>query len=267
MNIVTYDDCDIDEITRAEMCEIVCKITIPDIQEILDETTLPEIYYDVPRSHWAYEYIYITSMLYETHGDGNGYFRPDDLCTYGEFLKTILAVAGWGKYKIKTDDVFPFNYYGIAKINNLTIERNKLNSPINVNDVFLLTYEAMTMNTLKKNGYGGITTIEPSAINRIFEYDCFLGHADDIGTLSNNVQDRLNLNLPSDLGNNYLICYYQTDDMGENNVSVVYSIISKDLYLELYACELFYSAQREEKNRIPILSQLYFVFDEGELAT
>lgn len=49
---------------------------------------------DLPKNHWAYQYITYLSEKNVLSGDGNGKFRPDDTVTRCEFIKMIDATFG-----------------------------------------------------------------------------------------------------------------------------------------------------------------------------
>ncbi len=80
-----------------------------------DTSNLPELTFsDLPRDHWAYEYVKIMSATGIISGYPDNTFRPNDTFSRAAFAKLLALSAGWDYYEgndVVYRDVQPFDWY------------------------------------------------------------------------------------------------------------------------------------------------------------
>lgn len=95
-----------------------------------DEFFEEMIFNDVPKTHWASEYISYLSQREIMFASGDGYFYPDRYVTFEEFLETVLRVSlgkldidnlsGEGFIKVlEKNEVFKEGEIGIEKLSKI----------------------------------------------------------------------------------------------------------------------------------------------------
>jgi len=96
-------------VTRAEMATIICNM----MDEVDDAANTEGAFTDVPKSHWASEYISKAVSLGIISGYGDGRFGPDDTVTYEQALTMIVSFVGLSDAAIKYGG-YPDGYIFVA---------------------------------------------------------------------------------------------------------------------------------------------------------
>lgn len=82
------------ELTRAEMSVIVCNIVLHSLS-VYDGDI---IFSDVPKEHWACDYVSAAFDLGIFSGYGDESFRPDSFLTYEEAVKVLIQIMGYDAF-------------------------------------------------------------------------------------------------------------------------------------------------------------------------
>ena len=134
-------------ITRAEMAAIIVRMMgyENDAKKIRGITD----YYDVDSDHWASGYVNAATDLEIIHGDGDGYFRPEDNVLYEEAIKMVVEAAGYGALARKRGG-YPDGYINVADDKNLTKNISVIEGEDAVRSaVAMMVYEAMQDQVVK----------------------------------------------------------------------------------------------------------------------
>lgn len=115
-------------ITRAEFAKMTASVLN---LQTLSGTEEKQLFYDLPKSHWAAASVSALHGLGVVHGDENGYFHPDDPVTGQEALKILVSALG---YTIAAQDIggYPNGFWQMAVRLNL-LENVSLNQTQNLN--------------------------------------------------------------------------------------------------------------------------------------
>ena len=115
-------------------------------------------FYDVPKTHWAYNEISNLAEMGYIAGSGNKMFNPDTAITKGEAYKILLSVMGYGVYA-EYNGGFPTGYNEVA--NRIGITKGVSNSEkLIMSDMFYLLYNAMKTDVCDSSISGGNVVYE-----------------------------------------------------------------------------------------------------------
>lgn len=95
-----------DYITRAEFAKVVTKLVDIDASNYAGSNSP---FTDLPRDHWAFNYILFSSDMGYVNGDGNGHFYPENSITFNEAVKILVCVLGFGG-EAEKDGGYPVGY-------------------------------------------------------------------------------------------------------------------------------------------------------------
>ena len=109
-------------------------------------------FYDVPKTHWAYNEISNLAEMGIINGSGNKMFRPDTTITKGEAYKILLSAMGYGLYA-EHNGGFPTGYIKVANRIDLTNGVSG-NENLIMSDMFYLIYNAMKTDVMEPVSYG-----------------------------------------------------------------------------------------------------------------
>ncbi|MBO5008372.1 MAG: S-layer homology domain-containing protein [Clostridia bacterium] len=99
-------------------------------------------YYDVPKTHWAYDEICALTDNGVLSGNGNKLFRPDDVITAPEAYKMLLTAMGYGIYA-EYNGGYPAGYFAAASKADIDVTAN---GELTVADMFLILFNGMKAN-------------------------------------------------------------------------------------------------------------------------
>ncbi len=109
------------------------------------ESTVKRLFSDVDESHWAYENIRDVMITGSIKGYGDGTFRPENIVSYNEAVKVILAVCGYDPYA-QSNGGWPDGYIKLATRFNLNRGISATGDmPMSRMDVATLIYNAFTL--------------------------------------------------------------------------------------------------------------------------
>lgn len=141
------------EVTRADFVAAVARLIGKDVYGGSNV-----YFYDVPKTHWAYNEISNMAELGFVNGAGNKMFKPDTSITKGEAYKILLSVMGYGVYA-EYNGGFPLGYIELA--NKIELTKGVSNSEkLIMSDMFYLIYNAMKTDVLEPSVSGGNMTYE-----------------------------------------------------------------------------------------------------------
>lgn len=141
------------EVTRADFVAAVAKLIG---KNVYDGSNV--YFYDVPKTHWAYNEISNFAEMGFINGSGHKMFKPDVTITKGEAYKILLSVMGYGVYA-EYNGGFPLGYIEIA--NKIEITKGVSNSDkLIMSDMFYLLYNAMKTDVCESSVSGGNVVYE-----------------------------------------------------------------------------------------------------------
>ena len=105
-----------DTITRAEVAVVLCRLLG---QENKGDTSGSSTFTDVPRTHWAFNYIAQATDEGMVNGYGDGRFGPSDPVTYEQVITMLVSAWGWGDLAMEQGG-YPSGYLQVAEEFNLT---------------------------------------------------------------------------------------------------------------------------------------------------
>ncbi len=136
------------DVTRADFVAAVARLMG---KKIYGGTNV--YFYDVPKTHWAYNEISNLAELGFINGSGNKMFNPDVAIAKGEAYKILLSAMGYGAYA-EYNGGFPAGYIDVA--NRIDITKGVSNSDkLTMSDMFYLIYNAMKTNVFEATVSGG----------------------------------------------------------------------------------------------------------------
>lgn len=151
-------------ITRAEAAAYLCMIV--DVYE--DSKANPHgytrtvVFEDLDEYHWAYDFIRMQWQLSGDwgdrimQGDGNGVVRPDDNCTYGEFVKLIVSALGWYPIVLQNGG-YPDGFFYVAdRLGVYPLNEASKDSFITKEDAIILIYNAVKAPMFGRKVYGHV---------------------------------------------------------------------------------------------------------------
>jgi len=124
------------EVTRADFAASVARLIDKRVYE--GENVY---FYDVPKTHWAYNEISNLAELGIINGSGTKMFYPDTVITKNEAYKIMLSVMGYGLYA-EYSGGFPTGYIKIANRINITRGLSK-SDKMTMSDMIYIVYNAM----------------------------------------------------------------------------------------------------------------------------
>ena len=144
-------------------------------------------FYDVPRTHWAYNEISNMAELGFINGSGNKVFNPDAAITKGEAYKILLSVMGYGAYA-EFNGGFPAGYIDVASRVEITKGVSNGNKLL-MSDMFYLLYNAMKANVMEPSVSGsGVVYEEKEGESLLSVYrDLYYGEGVVLGANSDTV--------------------------------------------------------------------------------
>lgn len=117
-------------------------------------------YYDVPKTHWAYNGICALTEKGIVNGVGNKLFKPDDSITYDEAYKILLSVLGYKEYAEEKGG-YPAGYNRVANVTGLSKDVEGTGD-ITLGDSFTLFYNAMITEVFDATVFGDEPVYEVS---------------------------------------------------------------------------------------------------------
>lgn len=84
-------------ITRAEFCTVVCRALGLEnaVPELPGNSQTDNIFKDVPKDHWAINYIAVAAGNKIVSGMGDGTFEPESNVTYEQAVKMLIVALGY----------------------------------------------------------------------------------------------------------------------------------------------------------------------------
>ena len=132
------------EVTRADFAAAVARLIGMNVYGGADV-----YFYDVPKTHWAYNEISNLAELGVINGSSNKMFEPDIAITKGEAYKILLSVMGYDIYA-ENNGGFPTGYLMIA--NRIGVADGVSNNEnILMSDMFYLIYNAMKTDIMESS--------------------------------------------------------------------------------------------------------------------
>ncbi len=154
-----------DDLSRAEFAQLLCRAR--NLQPIAASS-----FTDVPDNHWANGVIGAVAAAGFMNGYGDGSFRPDELVTANETIKSLVCMIGYGAVA-EYEGGWPIGYQVVAA-------RKSISSGISLSGDKMVTREsaikllanALETNILIGQIYAGTKTIyeEQSGRNILSEY-------------------------------------------------------------------------------------------------
>lgn len=108
-----------DKITRAEIAKLL--VLAGDLDEQLKNSKDNEIFSDVSKSHWAFDFINVAYNNDYIEGNGDGTFSPDNNVTYAEAITMVVRMLGYTT-AVEAKGEWPDNY--IKKAQSLKLLSN-----------------------------------------------------------------------------------------------------------------------------------------------
>lgn len=115
-------------------------------------------YYDVPQTHWAYDWICALTERGILNGDGAKMFYPNEPIKLSEAYKIILSALGYKEYASASGG-FPNGYTTTATKLELS-DGISSGEKLTLGDSFKLLYNAMKVNIMRPTAGGAISNYE-----------------------------------------------------------------------------------------------------------
>jgi len=246
---------DVEYITRAEMAEIMCKLTNRKFDARWDPYRYsPIAFLDVNKEHWAYEYINDLLTLQIVQGYGDETFRPDIFCTYYEFVKTLLCVLDASFYNQSMENSKSLYDYANEHL-NLDVEPEKANAYITEEDAVGLLFDSILTNVIKGPFYLYHNEHFFNHYSFLYNY----GMSWEIGYIRNVAKSQYKLNSILLNGSVYnevdfkegaVICFYSESFSDEEKDIVMCVHITDNLYRYLSEVYKVYNSKIESTKNI-----------------
>ncbi len=130
------------EVTRADFAAAVARLMD---KKVYGGSNV--YFYDVPKTHWAYNEISNLAELGVISGSGSKMFYPDTTITKNEAYKIILSAMGYDLYA-EYSGGFPTGYIKVANKVDITKGLSN-NEKLIMSDMFSLIYNAMKTNVME----------------------------------------------------------------------------------------------------------------------
>ena len=130
------------EVTRADFAAAIARLIG---KNVYSGTNV--YFYDVPKTHWAYNEISNLTEIGIILGSGNKMFNPDVTITKGEACKILLTAMGYDMYA-ESNGGFPNGYTKIANEIGLT-KGVSSNSKVIMSDMFYMICNAMKIDVMR----------------------------------------------------------------------------------------------------------------------
>lgn len=131
-------------VTRAEMAKMICEIL-----NVSSNSFSAQMYNDVSKEHWGFNYINSISSLGIVNGYGDGNYGPDDIVTFEQAIKMIVCALGYEPAATEKGG-YPNGYITIA--NSLGLLTNVTTSKRG--DIAVLIYNALETPIMEQTTYG-----------------------------------------------------------------------------------------------------------------
>ncbi|MBE7051825.1 MAG: S-layer homology domain-containing protein [Ruminococcaceae bacterium] len=142
-----------DSLTRAQFAAMVVRLTDTSVYAIPEG----QIFSDVNKKHWAFEYVNAGYAMGYFSGYGDGSFAPDGIITFAEAVKSMVTMLGYGNVA-EAYGGYPHGYIKVANSEKLLTGISGYDSnTINRGDVALLIYNCLDKPMLIQTSFGGET--------------------------------------------------------------------------------------------------------------
>ena len=108
---------------------------------------------DVPSDHWAYGYIMAMKGIGAVNGRGGNTFEPEGKVTYGEAVKMLVNILGYGAVA-ENYGGYPGGYFRAAQPLGLLFDGKAADAPMTRADIARILYKAINADVLTQTVYG-----------------------------------------------------------------------------------------------------------------
>ena len=136
-----------DTITRAEFSKVASKL--------LAYATAPgePTFTDVPKSHWAYEYVETAAAANVVNGTAKGVFSPEETITTQQTAKMLVSILGYREIA-ELEGGYPGGYMQMANKIKLFEDTYITSTNITRGQIALLVANALDIEVLNPKSYG-----------------------------------------------------------------------------------------------------------------
>lgn len=142
-----------DTLSRAEFAAMVVRLVDTSVY------TIPEtqIFSDVAKKHWAFEYVNTGYAIGYFSGYGDGSFAPDEEISYAEAVKAMVTMLGY-RNVAEAQGGYPYGYIKVANSEKLLTGMSFSDKEsITRGNVALLIYNCLDKPMLVQSSFGGET--------------------------------------------------------------------------------------------------------------